>query len=533
MPDGDAESSMGPAGGESRGLEGTGATRRDRTGRRPARERPRVSFAGELRNHLGTVALLSDDEVAAVHEASLELLQELGVEFMGAAARAAFREAGAIVDDETGLTRIPREVVESAIEAAPARFTVTPRDAGRKLVVGGDSIAFGLVAGPPNVHDRINGRRRGNLEDYVRLIKLAQSFDIIHFIGNQPTPPVELPANTRHLDCYLANLTFSDRAYHCLAVGRERTLDGIEMMAISRGLTREDVIDDPCVLTIISVNSPRRFDEAMTDGLITMAEHGQPAVITPFTLMGAMTPVTLAAALVQQNAEALAGITLTQLVRPGAPVVYGAFTSNVDLRSGAPAFGTPEHARATIAAGQLARLYDLPYRASNANASNVVDAQAAYESEMSLWSSLLGGANLVYHGAGWMEGGLTASFEKLVLDVELLQMLSVLMAPPAVSEREIREGVAAIAAVPTGGHFFASPHTLERYETAFYAPIVSDWQNYESWEEAGALRAEERATRVWQGALERYEQPALEAGVAERLEEYVTRRKRELHGVDL
>ena len=259
------------------------------------------------------------------------------------------------------------------------------------------------------------------------------------------------------------------------------------MMAISRGLdawTRSST--HPSVLTIISVNSPRRFDEAMTDGLMAMAEHGQPAVVTPFTLMGAMTPVTLAAALVQQNAEALAGIALTQLVRPGAPVVYGAFTSNVDLRSGAPAFGTPENARATIAAGQLARRYGIPYRASNASASNALDAQAAYESQMSIWSSVLGGAHLVYHGAGWMEGGLTASFEKIVLDVEMLQMMALTIAPAAVDEAEVREGLDAIADVPTGGHFFGSPHTLERYESAFYEPLVSNWQNYESWEEAGS-----------------------------------------------
>jgi trimethylamine---corrinoid protein Co-methyltransferase len=452
---------------------------------------------------------------------------------MGGAARATFGAAGALVDHDTGLVRIPSEVVDDAVATAPSQFVVTPRNPMRRLELGTDRIAYGLVAGPPTVSDRIRGRRTGTLEDYVTLVKLAQSFDVIHFVGNQPTSPQELPAPTRHLDTYRANLVYTDRAFHCLAIGRERTLDGIEMMAISRGLTLEEVVDDPCVLTIISVNSPRRFDEAMSDGLMAMAEYGQPAVITPFTLMGAMTPVTLAAALVQQNAEALAGITLTQLVRPGVPVVYGAFTSNVDMRTGSPAFGTPENARATIAAGQLARLYDVPYRASNASASNAVDAQAAYESQMSLWSAVLGGAHLVYHGAGWMEGGLTASLEKLVLDVEMLQMLTVTIGPAdTVDEHEIRDGVAAIADVPTGGHFFGSPHTLARYETAFYEPLVSNWQNYESWEAAGSPTVEERATRVWQEALERYEQPALEPDRAERLDAFVERRKVELRDVD-
>ncbi|MBV8651805.1 MAG: trimethylamine methyltransferase family protein, partial [Alphaproteobacteria bacterium] len=393
-------------------------------------------------------------------------------------------------------------------------------------------ISFGLVAGPPNIHDCVNGRRPGNHQDYIKLIKLAQSFDIIHLIGNQPTAPVELPVRTRHLDCYLANVTWSDRTYHCTSIGRNRALDGIDIMAISRGLTREQMAADPGVITIISVNSPRRFDGAMSDGLMTMAEFGQAVCVTPFTLMGAMTPVTLAAALTQQNAEALAGIALTQLVRKGSPVVYGAFTSNVDMRSGAPAFGTPENARATLAAGQLARLYKLPYRASNSCACNVVDAQAAYESEMSIWSSVMGHANLVYHGAGWMEGGLTASFEKIVLDVEMLQMMAETIKPIDVDAEEIAAGLEAIADVPTGGHFFGAAHTLARYETAFYQPLISNWQNYENWELAGGTTATQRATKIWQTALEIYEPPPLDPAISEALDAFVARRKEELQSVD-
>jgi trimethylamine--corrinoid protein Co-methyltransferase len=297
-------------------------------------------------------------------------------------------------------------------------------------------------------------------------------------------------------------------------------------------LTREQMVGDPGVITIISVNSPRRFDGAMSDGLMAMAEYGQVVCVTPFTLMGAMTPVTLAAALTQQNAEALAGIALTQLVRKGTPVVYGAFTSNVDMRSGAPAFGTPENTRATLAAGQLARHYNLPYRASNACAANVVDGQAAYESMMSLWGSVMGHANLVYHGAGWMEGGLTASFEKLVLDVEMMQMMAETIKPADVTAEEIAAGLEAIAGVATGGHFFGAPHTLARYETAFYQPLVSNWQNYENWELAGGLDATARATKIWQTALEVYEQPPLDPAIAEALAAFVARRKEELRDVD-
>ena len=257
-----------------------------------------------------------------------------------------------------------------------------------------------------------------------------------------------------------------------------------------------------------------------------MARHGQGVAITPFTLMGAMTPVTLPAALAQQNAEALFGITLTQLVQPGAPVVYGSFTSNVDMRTGAPAFGTPENARANLASGQLARRYGLPYRTTNANASNVVDAQAAYETEMSLWGAVLGGANLVYHAAGWLEGGLTASFEKMVLDAELLQSVAELVAPIEVDEASL--AFDAMKEVSPGGHFFGTDHTMQRYETAFYQPLLSDWQNHDAWEAAGGLNATQRATRIWKRLLESYEEPFMDPAVREELDAYVARRREEI-----
>jgi trimethylamine--corrinoid protein Co-methyltransferase len=506
--------------------------------RRPRRSRESVRLGASLlgspplRNSFRPIEVLSADQVDAIHEASLRLIETIGIEFMAASARDLFRKAGAEVDDSTGLVRIPREIVESGIKSAPSSFVLTPRNPQRRVHVGGDHISFGLVAGPPNVHDNAGGRRAGNYRDYVSIIKLAQCFDIIHFIGNQPTAPIELPTRTRHLDCYLANVTYSDRIYHCTAIGRQRALDGIDIMAIARGKTREEIADDPCVITIISVNSPRRFDAAMSDGLIAMSECGQAVCVTPFTLMGAMTPVSLAAALTQQNAEALAGILLTQLVRPGAPVVYGAFTSNVDMRSGAPAFGTPENARATLAAGQLARHYKLPYRASNACASNCADAQAAYESEMSIWSAVMGHANMVYHGAGWLEGGLTASFEKIVLDVEMMQMMAETIKPMDVNAVEIAEGLDAIAKVPPGGHFFGSEHTLARYETAFYQPLVSNWQSYENWTLGGGLSATQRATGIWQGALQAYEAPPLDPAIGEALAAFVARRKEELQSVD-
>ena len=480
----------------------------------------------QVANPYPPMAVLSDDQLAAIHETSLRILEELGIELMSSRARDLFRKAGADVDEASGLVKAHRGLIMDAVGKAPTSFTLTPRNPEKSLVMGGNNMVFGLVAGPPNVHDCINGRRPGNLTDYQDFTRLAHHFNAIHMIGNQVVAPVELPANTRHLETYRANIELSDLCYHCSAIGRGRVLDGVNMMAISRGKSMEEMKSEPGVATIISVNSPRKFDDAMAEGLMAMSEYGQAVVVTPFTLMGAMTPVTLAAGLTQQNAEALFGIALTQLTNPGSPVIYGAYTSNVDLRSGAPAFGTPENTKANIASGQLARLYNLPYRASPTNASNSADAQAAYETEMALWSCVLGHANLHYHAAGWLEGGLTASFEKLVHDVEMLQHMMEFLEPIKVDEDEL--AFDAIANVPTGGHFFGEPHTMERYETAFYQPLVSSWQNFEAWEMDGAKDATQRATGIWQQALKEYEQPALDPGVQEELDAYITKRTEEI-----
>lgn len=527
------------ADGESAGADGEPADGRrrgegrrrsgGRRGRRGAAGADRGSAVNQLpwrtvANPFGPFPVLDAEGIETLHEASLRVLEELGVELWSAEARRRFADAGAIVDGE--VVRVGRDVIEAALASTPSRFTIEGRNPAKALDIGGPNIAFGLVAGPPSIHDEVNGRRSSNMADYENFIRLAQYFNAIHIIGNQVAAPMELPANNRHLDTYRANLRLSDLSFHALAIGRGRALDAIEMMAISRGLTVAEMAASPGVATIINVNSPRRFDEAMADGLMTMAEFGQPVSVTPFTLMGAMTPATLGAALTQQNAEALFGIALTQLVRPGAPVLYGSFTSNVDMRSGAPAFGTPEHTKANIASGQLARRYRLPYRASNSSASNVVDAQAAYETQMALWGCVLGGANLIYHAAGWMEGGLQASYEKLILDVEMLQQMMEFLTPIDLSADAL--GFDALARVPTGGHFFGDEHTLARYETAFYAPMLSDWQNHGAWLEAGGLTATQRATELWQRALGDYEEPTLDPAIADELDAYVARRKVEI-----
>jgi trimethylamine--corrinoid protein Co-methyltransferase len=482
--------------------------------------------ARNVRNPYPPMQLLSADQVEAIHEASLHILENFGIELMSPRGLDLFAKAGAEVDFATQTVNLDRGLVAQALATTPPSYTLTPRNAERAVPLGGDTINFTLVAGPPNVHDLERGRRAGNMRDYEDLVRLAQHFNCITMLGNQVCAPVELPANSRHLDTYFANLTLTDKSFHVSAIGRGRALDGISMTAIARGLTLDEMLDDPAVTTIISVNSPRRFDDMMAEGLMTMSEHGQSACITPFTLMGAMSPVTLAGALAQQNAEALFGITLTQLVRPGAPVMYGAFTSNVDMRSGAPAFGTPENTKANVASGQLARRYNLPYRTTPGSASNAADAQGAYETMMALWGAVLGHGNLVYHAAGWQEGGLTASFEKVIIDVELIQHMIEFLKPIEVNEGEL--ALDALGRVPTGGHFFGEPHTLERYSTAFYQPLLSNWQNYEAWQEAGGLDATQRATKVWKKALEEYVEPPMDPSIREALEAYRAKRREEI-----
>tara|TARA_A100001015_G_scaffold59856_1_gene66018 strand:- start:2548 stop:3498 length:951 start_codon:yes stop_codon:yes gene_type:complete len=311
-----------------------------------------------------------------------------------------------------------------------------------------------------------------------------------------------------------------------MSIGKARVRDTAEMLAIARGLNLDELADSPSCITNININSPRKLDSEMSDALIALASMGQAVVLTPFTLMGAMTPVSFAGALAQQNAEALLGICLTQIVRKGAPVVYGGFTSNVDMKSGAPAFGTPENVRANIAGGQLARHNGLPYRTSACSASNLVDAQGVWETQMALWGAVQGHGNLIYHAAGWQEGGLVASYEKFIVDVEMLQAMSAILAPVSASQDEL--ALSAHDEVAPGGHFFGASHTLSRYRDAFYTPFLSDWSNFENWQANGAMSATQRATPIWQAVLENYEPPVLDSARVEALEAFVARRKEEI-----
>ncbi len=502
---------------------------RDGKRRRSRTRRETDTFAQlpwrQVRNPYRPIEVLDEEQIEAIHDTSLQILEEIGMDFLHPEALAILKAAGAEVESGGERVRFDRGLVLESVAKAPSGFTLHARNPAHNLEIGGNNIVFAQVASPPNAMDCDNGRRVGSFEDFGNLLRLAQSLNIVHLTGGYPVEPVDLPPATRHLDCLQGIITLTDKAFHAYSLGRTRILDALEMARIARGVDDAQLAREPSLFSIVNTSSPLRLDGPMIEGMIEMARRNQVIAVTPFTLSGAMSPATLAGALAQQNAEALAGIAFLQMINPGTPAIYGGFTSNVDMKSGAPAFGTPEYTKAALASGQLVRRYNLPYRSSNANASNAVDAQAAYESEMSLWGAVMGHANLVMHGAGWMEGGLTASFEKTVLDAELLQMMAEFMTPIEVNEETL--GLDAVREVGPGGHFFGAAHTLARYETAFYAPILSDWRNFETWELAGSPDATQRANTLYKRLLADYEAPPIDPATAEELAAFVARRKEE------
>ena len=471
------------------------------------------------------VEILSADEIEKIHRASLTILEEIGMDFLEPEAIELLVKAGATHKPGEQRVRFDRGLIEEKIRTAPSTFTLHARNPAHNLVFGGDNVIFAQVASAPNCSDADKGRRPGNHEDFRNLVKLAQSFNVIHMTGGYPVEPVDLHASIRHLDCLSDLAKLTDKAFHAYSLGRQRNRDALEIVRLARGISEEQLVREPSLITVINSSSPLRLDAPMLQGIMEMSSRGQVIIMTPFTLAGAMAPVTVAGALAQQNAEALAGIAFTQIVRPGAPVVYGGFTSNVDMKSGAPAFGTPEYMKAATIGGQLARRYKLPYRTSNTCAANTVDAQAAYESVFSLWGAVMGGGNFILHSAGWMEGGLTASFEKTIVDVDLLQMVSEYLEPLEINDDTL--ALDAIREVGPGGHYFGAMHTQSRYKTAFYAPLVSDWRNFESWREAGSPTAMEKANRLWKDTLARYQPPPMDPAAAEALDAFVASRKRE------
>ena len=498
---------------------------RRRAGGRAAHARstlPQQRPWSQPRTPYAPVAAISADELESIHQASLRVLSEIGMDFLDADARERLRAAGADVEADGTRVRFEPAMVEERIATAPSEFTLHARNPDRHVRLGGSWMAFGTVGSPPNASDLDRGRRIGNRDDYQAFLRLAQMLNPIHFLSGYPVEPVDLHHGVRYLHATHDALTLMDKAIHCYSLGRQRNIDVLEMVRIARGVDAATLDVEPSVFTVVNSSSPLRLDAPMLQGIIAFAERHQIVCITPFTLAGAMAPVTLAGALVEQNAEALAGMVLTQVVRPGAPVIYGGFTSNVDMQSGAPAFGTPEGMRTSLIGGQLARRYGVPYRSSNVNAANALDAQAAYESVFSLWGAIMGGVNLLMHGAGWMEGGLHASYEKMILDAELLGMVEAFLEPVEVSDDTM--ALEAIAEVGPGGHFFGVEHTQSRYKTAFHKPMLSDWRNYETWQEAGSPELPSKANRIWKELLAAYEPPPMDPAIREELDAFVDRR---------
>lgn len=472
--------------------------RRRGAGHGPSTDQPpRSATYRQLRNPFPLMSVFSDDEAANMHETALRTLEELGMRVLLPEARKIYAAAGARVVDD--MVYIGREIVAAALACAPRKIHCHAGNPARDVVLELGGLAFQPGAGAPNATDLVRGRRPGSARDFIEYTRLGQHFDVFHMMSPS-VEPQDVPTHLRHYFTTATQMEHSDKFPFLFARGTPQTLDNFEMLKIARGLSDEAFAAGAHSYTIINTNSPRCLDIPMAQGLIDFARAGQLSIVTPFTLMGAMAPITVAGAITLSHAECLAAITLTQLARPGAPVCYGTFTSNVDMKSGAPAFGTPAHFQASLAAGQMARLLGLPWRSAAGSAANSNDVQAANENQLGLWGCLLAGATVIIHSAGWLEGGLSVSYEKIVTDVEVLNMVAELCAGKKAGEDEIGFANALTHVLPTG-HFFSAPQTMQRYDREFYQPIVHDYANFGTWTDRGARDTTTRATDVWQAIL--------------------------------
>jgi trimethylamine--corrinoid protein Co-methyltransferase len=476
-----------------------------------------------FRNSMPRYEILSPDAIAVLDKGWRRIVSEIGVQFAKPAAVELFRKAGQRTDGE--VVYLDPDFVLAQVALAPREFDVQARNPANTVHIGGDDMVFGAVYGSPFVRDG-DVRRDATMDDFRRLCMLSQSFSQLDSAGGVICEPNDTPLDSRHLDMVFALQTLTDKIYMGNVVSGPNAADTIAMTEILFG-GRAAIEAAPATISLINCNSPLRWDDRMLDAQFEYCAAAQPVVLTPFLLMGAMSPVTVPAALVQQLAEALSGIALAQLIRPGCPVIFGSFLSNIDMQSGSPSFGTPESGIGLLCTGQLARHFGLPFRTGGGlNSSQTCDAQAAYESLMTLLPTFLAGTNWVMHAAGWLEGGLVSCYEKFIVDIELLRMLRVEFTPLEIDEASLAFG--AHEEVGHGGHFLGAQHTMERFRECFYRPLLSSTANYERWLKLGGKDATARAGEICAKTLADYQQPPLDDAIRAELEDYVARRRTEL-----
>jgi trimethylamine--corrinoid protein Co-methyltransferase len=475
-----------------------------------------------LINTLPRFEILDEAALQELERGWRRIVSDLGIEFLHEDALEYFRKAGQNVEGE--LVKFDPDWILEQVAKAPAEFTLQARNPERSVQIGGNHMVFSAVYGCPFVREGLV-RRNATYQDFQNLVKLSQSFPQLDTPGGTICEPDDKPLDSRHLDMVYALMTLSDKPFMGSVTSAANAIDTIAMAEIVFGADSLD--ETPAIISLINVNSPLRFDDRMLGALIEYAKRGQPTIVTPFLLMGAMSPVSVAATLAQQVGEALAGIALVQTIRPGCPVVFGSFLSNTDMQSGSPAFGTPESAVGLFCTGQIARHYKLPFRSGGSlTSSQVVDAQAGYESMMTLWPTFLAGTNFVMHSAGWLESALVSCYEKFVTDIETLRMMYEVFKPLEINEETL--AYSAHQEVGQGGHFLGAVHTLERFRECFYRPIVSSTENYERWSRNGGNDTAARANEVWKKKLEEYEEPAMDTDLMAELKAYVDRRRTEL-----
>lgn len=502
-----------------------GEARRARGGGGAARraERSAVSFetAKYIERNIPNFEILSEEALEIIERNADIILEEIGVNFPdNPEALALWREAGASVDGER--VRIPKGLARELCKTAPSEYTQVARNPQRNVVIGGRNLVLAPVYGPPFVRDAAGGRRYATMGDFNKFVKLAYMSKWLHHSGGTVCEPTDVPVNKRHLDMLHAHMTLSDKPFMGSVTEPSRAQDSVDMCGVLFG---EQFVQDNTVMTsLININSPMTFDDVMMGALKVYAENNQAAIISPFIVGGAMAPVSVAGTLTQVLAEVLAGIAYSQLVRKGAPVIFGAFVTSIDMNSGAPTFGTPEAAHITYGAGQLARRMNLPFRSAGSFCgSKLPDAQAAYETSNSLNMGLLSGVNFMLHACGWLEGGLVSSFEKFVMDADQLGTLHHLAQGIQIDENA--QALDAIREVGPGGHYLGCAHTQANFKAAFWKSDLLDYKPFETWSEEGARDTQTLASLRVEKMLADYQQPAMDPATREALDAFVAQKK--------